>query len=127
MIPSPRRPKRSNCAGSTSPRLPAVIAHLGMPELAGFFDLADRYPSLRLDTTTVFTEFAERDWPFPRDGLGRLSDLGDRIMFGSDFPTIPYAYAEAVAALVRLNLGEDWLRAVFHHNAARLWPELAVF
>jgi hypothetical protein len=55
-----------------------------------------------------------------------LLDLGDRIMFGSDFPTIPYSYAEAVSGLVALDLGSDWLRAVFHDNAAALWPAPAL-
>jgi predicted TIM-barrel fold metal-dependent hydrolase len=105
------------------PRLPAVVAHLGMPDFAEFLDLAGRYPRMRLDTTTVFTDFGENVWPFPRDARSRLADLGDRIMFGSDFPTIPYRYAEAVAGLVRLDLGSDWLRAVFHDNAVALWPE----
>jgi hypothetical protein len=79
---------------------------------------------MRLDTSSVFTEFTEAAWPFPRDQVHRLRDLGDRILFGSDFPTIPYAYAEAVAGIVRLGFDEDWMRAVFHDNAAALWPEL---
>jgi predicted TIM-barrel fold metal-dependent hydrolase len=104
------------------PRLPVVIAHLGMPDFEAFLDLAERYPSMRLDTTTVFGDFGAQSWPFPARGLPRLRDLGDRILFGSDFPTIPYPYAEQVRALAELDLGADWLRAVFHHNAATLWP-----
>jgi hypothetical protein len=106
------------------PRLSAVVAHLGWPDFAEFFDLVAKYPRMRLDTSSVFTEFTEAAWPFPRDQVHRLRDLGDRILFGSDFPTIPYAYAEAVAGIVRLGFDEDWMRAVFHDNAAALWPEL---
>src|SRR5918992_1833847 len=40
------------------PRLTAVIAHLGAPEFEGFFDLADRYDRVLLDTTMAFTNFA---------------------------------------------------------------------
>jgi hypothetical protein len=29
--------------------------------------------------------------PFPRDELARLRGLGDRILFGSDLPNIPYS------------------------------------
>lgn len=106
------------------PRLPAIVAHLGMPEYDGFFDLAERYPAMRLDTTTVFTDFSQESWPFPAHGIPRLRDLGDRILFGSDFPTIPYSYAHAVAKIAELGLGGAWLRGIFYDNAVDLWPEL---
>jgi predicted TIM-barrel fold metal-dependent hydrolase len=108
------------------PRLRAIIAHLGMPEFDGFFDLADRYPAVRMDCSGVFTEFGDSGWPFPyAAGLSRLRDLGDRILFGSDYPTMPNTYATQVAAVARLDLGDDWLRGVFRHNALALWPDLA--
>jgi predicted TIM-barrel fold metal-dependent hydrolase len=66
------------------------------------------------------TPFTEALLPMPRELPARLADLGDRVVLGSDFPNIPYAYAEQVAALHRLDLGPDWLRAVLHDNGARL-------
>jgi predicted TIM-barrel fold metal-dependent hydrolase len=107
------------------PALRAIVAHLGMPEFDGFFDLADRFAEVRLDTSGVFTDFGQSGWPFPfPDGLSRLQDLGDRILFGSDYPTMPNTYAVQVAAVARLDLGSDWLRAVFRANALALWPDL---
>jgi hypothetical protein len=103
------------------PRLPLIVAHLGMPEYREFLDLAQRYPAVHLDTTMAFTDFSEAPAPFPPAERGRLADLGERILFGSDFPNIPYPYAHALHALRRLELGDDWLRAVCHHNAARLF------
>jgi predicted TIM-barrel fold metal-dependent hydrolase len=102
------------------PRLTAVIAHLGMPEYAEFLELADRYPRVQLDTTMAFTDFTELRMPFPTELRPRLLDLGDRVLLGSDFPNIPYPYAHQVESLLRLDLGEDWLRGVLHRNAARL-------
>ena len=106
------------------PGLRLVIAHLGMPEYADFLDLAERYERVHLDTTMAFTDFTERLLPFPRELAGRLGDLGDRILFGSDFPNIPHTYAHAVGGVVRVaeeeGLGADWLRAVLHDNGARL-------
>jgi predicted TIM-barrel fold metal-dependent hydrolase len=52
--------------------------------------------------------------------LPRLLDQGDRVVLGSDYPNIPYPYAHQVAVLARLGLGDDWLRAVLHHNGTRL-------
>ncbi|MEU7156470.1 amidohydrolase family protein [Streptomyces chrestomyceticus] len=103
------------------PRLRLVVAHMGMPEYTDFLDLAERYEGVLLDTTMAFTDFAERAAPFPRTERGRLAYLGDRILFGSDFPNIPYGYAHALEALARLELGDDWLRGVCYGNAGRLF------
>ena len=51
----------------------------------------------------------------------RLGELGDRILFGSDFPTIPHQVAHQVTALAGFGLGDDWLRAVLWENAAGLF------
>ncbi|MGW4032639.1 amidohydrolase family protein [Streptomyces sp. NPDC004838] len=104
------------------PRLRIVVAHLGMPEYTDFLDLAERYAEVRLDTTMVFTGFTENVAPFPRQERQRLADLGDRIVLGTDFPNIPYPYIHQLRSLEGLGLGDDWLRAVCHDNAARLFP-----
>ncbi len=102
------------------PSLTAVIAHLGTPEYAEFLGLAQRYERVHLDTTMVFTDFTEARAPFPRELLPQLVDLQDRVLLGSDFPNTPYPFAHQIEALQRLDLGEAWLRAVLHDNAARL-------
>ncbi|QSI48747.1 amidohydrolase [Thermobispora bispora] len=103
------------------PRLRLIIAHMGAPEYAEFLELAARYPHVYLDTTMVFTRFMEELAPFPRRELPRLRDLRHRILLGTDFPNIPYGYAEALEALAGLGLGGDWLRDVCHGNAAGLF------
>ncbi|MFI6106833.1 amidohydrolase family protein [Streptomyces sp. NPDC051310] len=108
------------------PRLRLVVAHMGMPEYADFLGLAERYGEVRLDTTMAFTDFSERLAPFPPGERGRLLELGDRILLGSDFPNIPYGYLHQLEALERLGLGEEWLRAVCYGNGARLFGEPAV-
>ncbi|MET8824620.1 amidohydrolase family protein [Streptomyces sp. NPDC004610] len=103
------------------PRLRLVLAHMGMPEYEDFLGLAERYREVRLDTTMVFTAFADRLAPFPRRALPRLADLGDRILLGTDFPNIPYPYVHQLDALADLGLGDAWLRAVCHDNGAKLF------
>ncbi|MFD9594690.1 amidohydrolase family protein [Kitasatospora sp. NPDC059973] len=103
------------------PGLVLVVAHLGMSEYRDFLDLAERHPSVRLDTTMAFTDFVEADDPFPRSELPRLRALQDRVLLGSDFPNIPYRYVHQLEALAGLGLGEEWLRAVCHDNAAALF------
>ncbi|MEU2108268.1 amidohydrolase family protein [Streptomyces sp. NPDC019507] len=103
------------------PRLPLIVAHMGMPEYTDFLDLAERHEEVRLDTTMAFTDFSERLSPFPAAERARLADLGDRVLLGTDFPNIPYPYLHQLRALERLDLGDDWLRAVCHGNAAALF------
>ncbi|WP_344468219.1 amidohydrolase family protein [Kitasatospora kazusensis] len=103
------------------PELPLIVAHMGLPEYQEFLDLAERYPRVHLDTTMAFTAFTEEQSPFPPAQLPRLRVLQDRILLGSDFPNIPHPYVEALHSLAGLGLGDDWLRAVCHDNAARLF------
>ena len=98
-----------------------VVAHLGAPEYEEFLTLAERFERVHLDTTMVFTDFFEELSPYPRSLLPRLADLRDKVLLGSDFPTIPYPYLHQLEALERLGLGEDWLRAVCWDNGARLF------
>jgi hypothetical protein len=102
------------------PELTLVIAHCGLPEYADFLALAEKYARVHLDTTMAFTDFTEAIAPFPVELRPRLVDLGDRVVLGSDYPNIPYPYAHQIEALARLDLGDEWLRAVLHDNGARL-------
>ncbi|MEH0985459.1 amidohydrolase family protein [Micromonospora sp. CPCC 205556] len=105
------------------PRLSAIVAHLGAPDYTDFLALAERYERVRLDTTMAFTRFFDRFVAFPAAELPRLRELGlaGKVLLGSDFPNIPYPYAEQLAGLARLDLGDDWLRAVCWDSAAALF------
>ncbi|MCU1602544.1 MAG: amidohydrolase [Frankiales bacterium] len=102
------------------PTLTAVIAHMGLPEYEPFLAMAESFPNVHLDTTMAFTDFTERAWPFPPDLRSRLAALGHRVVLGSDFPNTPYPYAHQIEALLRLDLGDDWLRSVLHDTGDRL-------
>jgi hypothetical protein len=102
------------------PRLTAVIAHAGAPEFAEHLELTRTYENVYLDTTMVGTPFMNTFAPLGREVLRQLGDLQDRVVLGTDFPNIPYAYADQLDALARFDLGDDWLRAVCWYNGARL-------
>lgn len=102
------------------PDVTLVIAHLGMPEYHDFADLAEHHRNVYLDTTMAATDFSNAFAPFPAGYTERLGRLRDKVIFGSDFPSIPYPYSHQLQALARLGLGDDWLRAVLWHNGARL-------
>jgi uncharacterized protein len=101
------------------PDLELVVAHLGAPDFGDFLALAATTPTLRLDTAMVFGGPATLG-AFPHRLVERLGALGDRVLFGSDFPTLPWPFAAQLRGLAALGLGDDWLRAVLWHNGARL-------
>lgn len=103
------------------PDVRVIVAHLGMPDPAGFLALADEVPSVCLDTTMTLTDPPYGE-PFPDALLGRVRELvmEGRVLFGSDFPTIPHRYAAQVRGLAALGLTVAGLRALLHDNAARL-------
>ena len=110
------------------PQLTVVLAHMGAPEYADFMLITEDYDNVHLDTTMAFTDFFEEMAAFPRDLVPRLRELGEargKVLLGSDFPSIPYPYAHQLEALERLDLGEDWLRAVCWGNAERLLGPVA--
>jgi uncharacterized protein len=101
------------------PDLVLVVAHLGAPDFDDFLDLADAAPTLRLDTAMVFGG-PDVIGAFPARLGERLGRLGDRVVFGSDFPTLAWPFAGQLSGLAGLGLGDHWLRAVLWHNGARL-------
>ena len=110
------------------PRLPVVLAHAGMPDFTGALDLVHRYERVHLDTTMVGTPFSLRMAPLPADWPARLVDVAERVVLGTDFPNIPYAYAEQVTAIAGWaaaddRLGPSFLRSVLHDAPARLLGE----
>ena len=129
----PRRAHRGRTCSARcwprTPRLVLVVAHAGMPDYLECAELADRYPRVHLDTTMVGTAFSRGAWPRCRPtGRARLADLGDRVVLGTDFPNIPYPYAEQLTAVARLGRRRrparaGFLRSVLHDTPARLLGE----
>lgn len=97
-----------------------VMAHMGMPQHRHFLGFAEDYDNVRVDTTMCFTDFTGSDFLGERLAP-RLAGLRDKVLFGTDFPNIPYAYAHQIEALTRLGLGDEWMRAVCWENAAALF------
>ncbi len=110
------------------PRLSVVLAHAGLPDFVGALDLVDRYERVHLDTTMVGVPFSLSYAPLPDDWPARLVAVADRVVLGTDFPNIPYAYAEQLRAIAGWaaadeRLGAPFLRSVLHDAPARLLGE----
>jgi len=101
------------------PELKVIVAHMGGYEFQEFFDLLETYPNMRLDTTMIFTDTDVFDTSFPEEMMDLVDTYGDRILFGSDFPNIPYAYEESINGLLRLKFDQSIYEHIFYKNAER--------
>lgn len=103
------------------PELVLIVAHMGMPEYEEFAALAKRAPNVYLDTTMVDTQYAQKEFgPLPVGFIGMMDELSDKVVLGTDFPTIPYNYSHQIEALHNWGLGKEWIRKVLWHNPQRL-------
>ncbi len=101
------------------PDLMLVIAHMGAPHHAEFLALAEVAPTVHLDTTMAFS--SDLLGRYPRNLIDRLGPLAEKVLLGSDFPSIPHPYVQAIAAVASLDLGRDWLQRVLWSNGLRLF------
>lgn len=96
------------------PRLRLCIPHLGMDELDAYAGLLERFDNLWLDTTMVLADYFTVD----ERQLGRLLTMRpDRILYGSDFPNIPYAWDRELKRLDRHGLDDEGLERLLWDNA----------
>ncbi|TGK31022.1 amidohydrolase [Leptospira gomenensis] len=102
------------------PTLKVIVAHMGTSEVWEYAELLSIFPELRLDTTMVFVDFlatgTDTD-PY----LEVIERFPDRVHFGSDFPSIPYALSHPICNLLNSALSDEIKRKVFLENSARLF------
>jgi predicted TIM-barrel fold metal-dependent hydrolase len=96
------------------PELQFVVAHMGVPDTEKYFAATDRLPNLYLDTTMVFAAGSPVGDGAARDLVERYSG---RILYGTDYPNIPYEYGRERAGLAALGLSEQAFAAITGGNA----------
>ena len=106
------------------PNINVIVAHLGIYENRKFFDLLDKYNNLYLDTAMVylpevFTKKWKENIELPSEE--ELLSYEDRILFGSDFPNIPYNYNQSIEGLLNLHLPKSFYDKVFYENAKKIF------
>lgn len=101
------------------PKLKVIIAHCGAFEFDEYSALADAYEHVYFDTAMVCVP----NGPFAASPDGKKFFLRhqERVLFGSDFPNIPYAYEEQINGLRVMQLGEEMEEKIFYDNARRLF------
>jgi predicted TIM-barrel fold metal-dependent hydrolase len=97
------------------PRLTVIVAHAGADEFDAFFDLCGQYEGVYLDTAMVFNGYLGGPPP-----IGRILEFQDRVLYGSDFPNIPYSLESAIDAILALRLGRALEEKLLSTNAQRV-------
>ena len=94
------------------PNIKICVPHLGFDETSAYRKMIEKYDNLWLDTTMAITDY------FP---IEEKTDLGhyrsDRVMYGSDFPNIPYAWDRELKELKAVDISSDALVKIANKNA----------
>jgi predicted TIM-barrel fold metal-dependent hydrolase len=95
------------------PNLRICVPHLGFDEIWAYKNLIEKYENLWLDTTMVITDYFQL-----KERVGLAHYRSDRIMYGSDFPNIPYSWDKELNELKELQLPEEALENISYKTAA---------
>lgn len=92
----------------------AIVPHLGVDQSAQFEEMLGEFPNLYLDTAMVICDY------FPqRPDIGMLRRHPDRILYGTDFPNLPYPWDTELKVVRGLKLPHE--DKLLFRNAARLF------
>ena len=98
------------------PRLRVCVPHLGADEFAAYRRMLENYDNLWVDNAMMLAEY------LPVASLPSLVEIrADRLMYGTDFPNIPYAWDRELKRLCRSGLSDRTLERVLARNAAEFF------
>ena len=98
------------------PGLKLCVPHLGADEFDAYERLLERYDNLWLDTTMAVANY----FPIPLP-VRLLHVRPERILYGTDFPNIPYAWDRELKQLLALKLGDEVEAGILGGNALGLF------
>lgn len=94
------------------PKLKICVPHLGVDEFLPYKQLIKKYDNLWLDTSMALADYLPIRNPIKLDDM-RL----DRIMYGSDFPNIPYAWDREIKWFKERNFPHESIELILGKNA----------
>lgn len=98
------------------PRLRLVVPHFGADEFEGYAALLERHDNLWLDSTMMLADY------FPGEVPRRLLELRpERVLYGSDFPNLPYAWDRELRLVRDMRLRPDTLEWLCGRTARELF------
>jgi predicted TIM-barrel fold metal-dependent hydrolase len=98
------------------PKLRICVPHLGFDEIGIYRNLIEKYDTLWLDTTMMLADY------FPiHEPVELITYRADRVMYGSDFPNIPYAWDRELKWLRNSGLPQEDLEWILEKSAAHFF------
>ncbi len=94
------------------PKLKVCVPHLGTDEFLPYKQLIEKYDNIWLDSAMVLTDYLPNNKPLPLNEM-RV----DRIMYGSDFPNIPFAWDRELKWINAARLPDKSLELILGKNA----------
>ncbi|MFW6080500.1 MAG: amidohydrolase family protein [Desulfosalsimonas sp.] len=98
------------------PGLRLCVPHLGADEFEAYAGLIESFDNLWLDTAMAVTDYLPMHNPV---ALSQMRE--DRVMYGSDFPNIPYAWDRELKELDSLGFSGDRLEKLLYKNACEFF------
>lgn len=95
------------------PELRVCVPHLGADEFGAYQRLLGTYDNIWLDIAMTQADYLPVPKPIPPLGEFRL----DRVMYGTDFPHLPYAWDRELKMLVQQGLPGPALERILGANA----------
>ncbi len=99
------------------PDLKVCVPHLGADEFEPYRRLIERYDNLWLDTSVALSRYL----PLADQPVSLARYRSDRILYGTDFPNIPYGWDREIRMIARLGLSHDQLARILGKNARELF------
>ncbi len=94
------------------PDLRICVPHLGADEFDAYCRLLENHTNLWLDTTMTLADY------LPFDNIPDLATMpADRLIYGSDFPNLPYAWDREIQRIRQLKLNHRRLSKLLSQNA----------
>lgn len=97
------------------PELKLIIPHLGADEFDEFFALMAEFPNLWMDSTMAVSGHFPVTIPWDK-----IEQFSDRILYGSDFPNIPYELLTEVQVIKNSPLSRKAEQQILADNVRRL-------
>lgn len=98
------------------PRLRIVVPHLGADEYADYLAMLREHEGLYLDTSVSCADYLGQgpDWT-------ELERCADRVMYGSDFPIVPYEGTRELGVLARRVRSDAAFEQIVRGTARVFW------
>ncbi len=98
------------------PTLKVCVPHFGADEFEQYERLLERYDNLWLDTTMAVSDY------FPARTPERFFHVRpERVLYGTDFPNLPYSWDREVKRIAAMKLPEEALERVLSGSARELY------